>query len=111
MRKSRADCGKSAYALTDGSGSLTVVTTRPETMFGDTAVAVNPEDERYRDIVGKDGHPSHFRKRNPRYYRFLCGKRIGTGCLKVTPAHDVNDYEIDAETIWKASMFLTAMEP
>ena len=82
------------YALTDGSGSLTVVTTRPETMFGDTAVAVNPEDERYRDIVGKTVILPISGKEIPVITDSYVEKEFGTGCLKVTPAHDVNDYEI-----------------
>jgi valyl-tRNA synthetase len=83
-----------AYPLADGSGSLVVATTRPETMLGDVAVMVHPEDERYQQMVGK-------RVKLP-----LCGREIpviaddyvdrefGTGVVKVTPAHDVNDYAV-----------------
>ena len=82
------------YPLADGSATLTVATTRPETMLGDTAVMVHPEDERYRHLLGK-------MVRLP-----LCGREIpiiadayvdlafGTGCVKVTPAHDFNDYAV-----------------
>jgi len=82
------------YPLVDGSGFVTIATTRPETMLGDTAVAVNPKDKRAKDLVGKKLHLP------------LTGRQItiiaddyvklgeGTGCLKVTPAHDPNDYEI-----------------
>ena len=82
------------YPLADGTGSLTVATTRPETMLGDTAVAVHPDDERYRALVGK-------RVRLP-----LCDRDIpiiaddyvdpafGTGCVKITPAHDFNDWKM-----------------
>jgi len=82
------------YPLADGSASLVVATTRPETMLGDTAVMVHPEDERYRHLLGKT-------VRLP-----LCGREIpiiadayvdlafGTGCVKVTPAHDFNDYAV-----------------
>jgi valyl-tRNA synthetase len=82
------------YPLTDGTGHVVVATTRPETMLGDTAVAVHPNDDRYRRIIGK------------RVELPLCGRTIpiiadthvdpefGSGCVKITPAHDFNDYEV-----------------
>ncbi len=83
-----------AYPLEDGSGSLTVATTRPETMLGDVAVMVHPEDERYRHLIGQ-------RVRLPLVDRLLpviadeyVDKEFGTGVVKVTPAHDQNDYAV-----------------
>jgi valyl-tRNA synthetase len=83
-----------SYPLEDGSGHLIVATTRPETLFGDTAVAVNPEDERYRHLVGR-------RLRLPLTERLIpiiaddyVDVAFGSGCVKITPAHDFNDYEI-----------------
>jgi valyl-tRNA synthetase len=82
------------YPLADGSGHLVVATTRPETMLGDTAVAVHPEDERYKHLVGKT-------IRLPitgREIRIVADDYVepefGTGCVKITPAHDFNDYEV-----------------
>jgi valyl-tRNA synthetase len=83
-----------SYPLEDGSGHLIVATTRPETMLGDTAVAVNPEDERYRHLLGR-------RLRLPLTDRLIpiiaddyVDAAFGSGCVKITPAHDFNDYEI-----------------
>ncbi len=83
-----------AYPLEDGSGSLTVATTRPETMLGDVAVMVHPEDERYRHLIGH-------RVKLPLVDRLLpviadeyVDKEFGTGVVKVTPAHDQNDYAV-----------------
>ena len=86
------------YKFADGSGELQVATTRPETYFGDTAIMVHPDDERYKSIVEK------------RYYYHLTDRTIkvitdshvdmefGTGVVKVTPAHDQNDYEVGKKT-------------
>lgn len=82
------------YPLTDGSGSVTVVTTRPETMFGDTAVAVHPEDERYKSFVGRTVKLPIAEREIPVIADPYVDREFGTGCLKVTPAHDINDYEI-----------------
>lgn len=82
------------YPLVDGSGSLVIATTRPETMLGDTAVAVNPEDSRYKDFIGAEvilplvGR--HIRVIGDAYVE----REFGTGALKVTPAHDFNDFEL-----------------
>jgi len=82
------------YPLADGSGYIDVATTRPETMLGDTAVAVNPEDERYRHLVGKMlRHPATGRL-IPIIADDYVEKDFGTGCVKVTPFHDPNDYEM-----------------
>ena len=82
------------YAFADGSGHITVATTRPETMFGDTAVAVNPEDERYKDIVGKKVVIPVANKEIPIIADSYVEKDFGTGMVKITPAHDPNDYQV-----------------
>ncbi len=82
------------YPLADGSGHLVVATTRPETMLGDTAVAVHPEDERYRDLVGKTVRLPLADREIPIIADDYVDPEFGTGCVKITPAHDFNDYEI-----------------
>ncbi|HEU5163787.1 MAG TPA: valine--tRNA ligase [Thermoanaerobaculia bacterium] len=82
------------YPLSDGSGSLTVATTRPETMLGDTAVAVHPDDERYRALIGRSVRlPLTGREIPVIADPILVDPAFGTGVVKVTPAHDRNDYE------------------
>ncbi|HWI51238.1 MAG TPA: valine--tRNA ligase [Symbiobacteriaceae bacterium] len=82
------------YPMADGSGYIEVATTRPETMLGDTAVAVNPEDERYTALVGKMlRHPANGRE-IPIIADGYVDKEFGTGCVKITPFHDPNDFEI-----------------
>jgi valyl-tRNA synthetase len=82
------------YPLEDGKGQVIVATTRPETMLGDTAVAVNPGDERYTDMLGKHLILPIMNRRIPIISDNLVDKEFGTGAVKVTPAHDLNDYEI-----------------
>lgn len=82
------------YPLADGSGELIVATTRPETMLGDTAVAVNPEDERYKAFIGKEIKLPITGRLIPVVADEHADPEFGTGCVKVTPAHDFNDYEI-----------------
>ena len=82
------------YPLADGSGHLVVATTRPETMLGDTAVAVNPEDERYRHLVGQQVRLPLTDRLLPIIADEYCDPAFGSGCVKITPAHDFNDYEI-----------------
>ncbi len=82
------------YPLTDGSGSVEVATTRPETMLGDTAVAVNPTDERYKDLIGKTLMLPIMRREIPIIADELVDPEFGTGCVKVTPAHDPNDFQM-----------------
>lgn len=82
------------YPLTDGSGSLVVATTRPETMLGDTAVAVNPEDERYKAFIGKTIKLPLVGREIPIIADDYVDPAFGTGCVKITPAHDFNDYAI-----------------
>ncbi|RZJ11742.1 MAG: valine--tRNA ligase, partial [Haliea sp.] len=83
-----------AYPLVDGSGSLTVATTRPETMLGDVAVMVHPEDERYRHLVGKSVKLPLCDRDIPVIADDYVDKEFGTGVVKVTPAHDANDYAV-----------------
>ncbi|MDO9419444.1 MAG: valine--tRNA ligase [Herminiimonas sp.] len=82
------------YPLADGSGSLTVATTRPETMLGDVAVMVHPEDERYKHLIGKSVKLPLCNRDIPVIADDYVDKEFGTGVVKVTPAHDVNDYAV-----------------
>jgi len=82
------------YPLADGSGSLTVATTRPETMLGDTAVMVHPEDERYKHMIGKSVKLPLTEREIPIIADAYVDLEFGTGCVKVTPAHDFNDYAV-----------------
>ncbi len=82
------------YPFADGTGSLTVATTRPETMLGDVAVAVNPDDERYTDLVGKMLILPLTGRQIPVIADEYVDKAFGTGCVKITPAHDFNDYAV-----------------
>ena len=82
------------YPLADGSGFLEIATTRPETMLGDTAVAVNPNDERYKDIIGKFIDLPLTNRKIPIVADEHADPEFGTGCVKITPAHDPNDFEV-----------------
>ncbi len=82
------------YPLADGSGSLTVATTRPETMLGDVAVMVHPEDERYQHLIGKEVVLPLCNRNIPVIADDYVDKAFGTGVVKVTPAHDTNDYAV-----------------
>jgi valyl-tRNA synthetase len=82
------------YPYETGEGWLTVATTRPETLLGDTAVAVNPEDERYHDLKEKNVLLPILNRPIPVIFDGYVDKSFGTGALKVTPAHDANDFEI-----------------
>jgi valyl-tRNA synthetase len=82
------------YPLEDGSGVLTVATTRPETLLGDTAVAVNPEDERYRHLVGKTVRLPVAERSIPIIADDYVDREFGTGVVKITPAHDFNDWQV-----------------
>jgi len=82
------------YPRTDGRGYLVVATTRPETLLGDTAVAVNPDDERYRDMVGMELKLPLTGRTIPIIKDEYVDAEFGSGCVKITPAHDFNDYEI-----------------
>ena len=82
------------YPLTDGSGHLVVATTRPETMLGDSAVAVHPEDERYKQLVGKHVQLPLCDRKIPIIADDYVDPEFGSGCVKITPAHDFNDYDV-----------------
>ena len=82
------------YPLADGSGDLVVATTRPETMMGDTGVAVNPNDERYQHLVGKTCILPLMNREIPIVADDYVEMDFGTGCVKMTPAHDPNDFEV-----------------
>ncbi len=82
------------YPLADGSGHLVVATTRPETMLGDTAVAVHPDDERYQHLIGKNIQLPLTGRTIPIIADDYVDPEFGTGCVKITPAHDFNDYEM-----------------
>ena len=82
------------YPLSDGTGYIEMATTRPETMLGDTAVAVNPEDERYKDYVGKTVILPIVHREIPIVADSYVDMEFGTGVVKITPAHDPNDFEV-----------------
>ena len=82
------------YMLTDGSGYIEMATTRPETILGDTAVAVNPDDDRYKDYIGKTVILPIVHREIPIVADSYVDKEFGTGVVKITPAHDPNDFEV-----------------
>ncbi|MEH2353650.1 valine--tRNA ligase [Nostoc sp.] len=82
------------YPLTDGSGFVEVATTRPETMLGDTAVAVNPNDDRYKHLIGKTVTLPILQREIPIIGDEFVDPTFGTGCVKITPAHDPNDFDM-----------------
>ncbi|MCI0654558.1 MAG: class I tRNA ligase family protein, partial [Methylococcaceae bacterium] len=82
------------YPLSDRSGHLIVATTRPETMLGDTAVAVHPNDERFRRLIGKTVELPLARRKIPIIADEYVDPEFGSGCVKITPAHDFNDYKV-----------------
>jgi valyl-tRNA synthetase len=79
---------------TDDGHTLTVATTRPETLLGDTAVAINPQDERYKNLIGKNAIVPLVNRKIPIIGDQYVDSEFGTGCVKITPAHDFNDFEI-----------------
>ncbi|MGE5582773.1 MAG: valine--tRNA ligase [Bacillota bacterium] len=82
------------YPFADGSGQIEVATTRPETMLGDTAIAVNPEDDRYKSVIGKEVILPLMNRKIPVIADSYVDMAFGTGAVKVTPAHDINDFEM-----------------
>ena len=82
------------YPIDSSDKFITVATTRPETLFGDMAIAVNPNDERYKDLIGKFALLPFVERKLPIIGDDYVDMEFGTGCLKITPAHDFNDYEI-----------------
>ena len=83
-----------SYPLCNEQGAIVVATTRPETMFGDVAIAVNPNDYKYKDLVGKEVFVPLSNRRIPIIADEYVDKSFGTGAVKITPAHDPNDYEV-----------------
>ncbi|MBP6636135.1 MAG: valine--tRNA ligase [Sulfuritalea sp.] len=83
-----------SYPFVEGDGSLVVATTRPETLLGDVAVAVNPEDERYAHLIGKQVRLPLTDRTIPVIADSYVDKEFGTGCVKITPAHDFNDWQV-----------------
>jgi len=82
------------YPLAEGGGELIVATTRPETLLGDVAVAVNPQDERYRHLIGKQANLPLCDRTIPIIGDEYVDREFGTGCVKITPAHDFNDWQV-----------------
>ena len=97
-----------SYPLTDGSGSITVATTRPETILGDVAICVNPADERYKNFVGKEVIVPLINRKIPVIADEYVDAEFGTGALKITPAHDKNDNELGKKHNLKALNTLDA---
>ncbi|MCM6880303.1 valine--tRNA ligase [Enterococcus italicus] len=83
-----------SYLLADGTGQVEIATTRPETMLGDTAIAVHPEDDRYRELIGKKVVLPLVNKEIPIIADEYVDREFGTGVVKITPAHDPNDFEV-----------------
>ena len=86
------------YPLADGSGAIIVATTRPETMLGDTAVAVNPDDERYKKLLGKNVILPLMNRPIPIIADSYVDQEFGSGAVKITPAHDPNDLRSASST-------------
>ena len=82
------------YQLKDSSDSIVVATTRPETFFGDSAICINPKDTRYKHLIGKEITLPMIRRNIPVIQDEMVDMDFGTGCLKITPAHDFNDYKV-----------------
>jgi len=95
------------YPRVDGKGAIVVATTRPETMLGDVAVAVNPRDDRYRDLVGKQVELPLTGRRIPVIADEYVDPEFGTGCVKITPAHDFNDWQVGHRHMLPAISVLT----
>jgi valyl-tRNA synthetase len=94
------------YPRRDGNGHVVVATTRPETLLGDTAVAVHPEDDRYQDLIGKDLELPVSGRLIPVIADEYVDPEFGTGCVKITPAHDFNDYAVgDRHTLPLINIF------
>ena len=83
-----------SYPFACGKGALTVATTRPETLLGDVALAVNPDDARYKHLIGKQVHLPLTERTIPVIGDAYVDKEFGTGCVKITPAHDFNDWQV-----------------
>lgn len=99
------------YPLADESGAIHVATTRPETMLADMAVAVHPEDERYRDLVGKQVKLPITGRLIPIVADEHADPELGSGAVKVTPGHDFNDYEVGKRAGFKPGEMLNMLDP
>jgi valyl-tRNA synthetase len=103
-----------SYRFLEGEGEITIATTRPETIFGDVAICVNPEDERYRSLIGKKVRVPICNREIPIIADSYVDPEFGTGCLKITPAHDINDknigdkYDLDIYDVFNADGTLNA---
>lgn len=95
------------YPAADGGRDVVVATTRPETMFGDEAIAVNPEDERYTDLVGRKVQLPLCGRDIPVIADSYVDREFGTGCVKITPAHDFNDYQVGKRHNLRCQSILT----
>jgi len=100
-----------SYPLEDGSGSISVATTRPETMLADMAVAVHPSDERYADIVGKNVRLPITGRLVPIITDEHADPELGSGAVKITPGHDFNDFEVGKRAGFKAAEMLNMLDP
>ena len=89
------------YKIVDSDEFVTIATTRPETILGDTAICIHPDDERYSHLHGKYAVVPLVDRVVPIILDKYVEMDFGTGCLKVTPAHDINDYELEKNIIWK----------
>ncbi|SEJ32863.1 valyl-tRNA synthetase [Sphingomonas sp. OV641] len=98
------------YPLADGSGTITVATTRPETMLADMAVAVHPEDERYKDMIGKQIRLPITGRPIPVIADEHADPSLGTGAVKITPGHDFNDFEVGKRAGMKAGEMLNMLD-
>jgi valyl-tRNA synthetase len=94
FRETKGHLWEISYPLVDGSGEVIVATTRPETMLGDTAVAVNPKDKRYEKFIGKTVKLPLLDREIPIIADDFVDMKFGTGAVKITPAHDPNDFEV-----------------
>ena len=94
MRSRKDTSGISNTRSWEQTVFLEIATTRPETMLGDTAIAVHPDDERYKDIVGKNVILPLVDREIPIVADYYVDKEFGTGAVKITPAHDPNDFEV-----------------
>ena len=87
------------YPIENSNEFLTIATTRPETMLGDTAVAVNPDDERYTHLKGKNVILPILNRRIPIIFDSYSDPKKGSGAVKITPAHDFNDFEVGKDMV------------
>lgn len=109
-RETKGSFWQIRYPLADGSGSITVATTRPETMLADMAVAVHPEDERYKAMIGKQVRLPITGRLIPVIADEHADPTLGTGAVKITPGHDFNDFEVGKRAGFKAGEMLNMLD-